>query len=258
MAAIIDTIIILWVIFIGISGWKKGILRTLVGPLSLIIGTLASIAYFHKTYHMMGLLLGVIAGPVVLALILSFAIVIWHKKVSNSLPPSWPSRMLGCIFNLTWAVCLIIPAFMAIAIMPANIPYLKNLQESIIPSRTYSLIERFAKGKIPLINDTETVFQVAQNPDKLRNMESTPEFAVLYRDKKIQDILSDKEISRQIENKELMKLLENPKILALWKDKELMKKLTNLQASIIKRESGLKSSPGPTKEVKNSSATGNP
>ncbi len=220
-------------IFFAIHGWRQGTARTLIGPLSLILNLLVAYVYFKKCHNITGFLLIMLLGPMVLAGILILCVDAWHKNIDRSLPPSTASRFFGSTFNLFWGAGITMSALITIAILPANILKTDVVKQNVLHSYSYLLTERFVKNKIPFINDTEAVLEVSQNENKIRRMQSSEEFMDLYRDPKIQGILSDKEMMEQIKNKDIVNLFSNPKFLALWQDAELAKKILKIQANIV-------------------------
>jgi len=237
MAHLVDIIVFVWCLFLLSNGWRKGFLRTLVGPISLCISIALAFIYFEKTRNIAGALLGTLFGPLAVSLILYFFVGLWHRNIDKGVPPEWPSRLLGSIFNLLWGSCIVISTILIAAVLPSPAPRMQALRENIVSSWSYFLIEKFIKNKIPFIDQTETIIKVSQDPKKLSEFQSVPEFTAIYNDSKIQKLLSDKKTLEQIQNRDIAELLQNPTFLALWQDEKLFLKMMDLSKRIIEKES---------------------
>lgn len=228
-----DIIVVAFAIFFFSHGWKQGTARTLIGPIALAINLLIAYIYFKKCHNITIFLLIIFIGPMALAGLSLLCVEAWHKKIDKSLPLTFLSKLTGATLNLAWGVCIIMSALITIAILPSSFLKADSLRENVLHSYSYLLTNRFVKNKIPYVNDTEVVLEVSQDENKIRRMQSSEEFMSVYRDPKIQSILSDKEMMQQIKNKDVVNLFSNPKFLALWQDAGLAKKILKLQANIV-------------------------
>ena len=237
MASLVDIIIAVWFLFLLSSGWRKGLLRTLVGPLSLIISAASCSFYFQETHNFIGVIAGMFLGPVVVSMALSLLISLWHININKGVPPEFFSRLSGSVCNLFWGAGIAVSTLLAVAIIPAGSPRISALKTRVTSSYAYKLTEALVKDKIPLIEQAETVIKTSQNPQEMAKFQSQPEFLALYYDRKIQKLLSDKETLDQIQNRNIKSLFSNPTFLALWQDPELLTKMMELSKRIAEAKS---------------------
>ena len=237
MAPLVDIIVLVWFLFLLSSGWRKGLLRTLIGPLSLLINIAACYFYFQKTHNLIGTAVAMLLGPFVISCCLFLIIFFWHVNFDKGVPPVFLSRFLGSTLNLVWGSGIAVSSILMVAILPTASPRLSTFKNYVMSSHAYALTEKFIKNKIPLFRQAETVIKTSQDPQELAKFQSEPEFRALYFDPKIQKFLTDRETSNQIQNHDMKGLLSNPVFLNLWQDPELLTKLIKLSQRIAQKES---------------------
>ncbi len=225
MISLTDVVIIALTVYFFVAGWLKGVLRTLIGPISMIVSLIAGQIYFHQTHHMVLSLAILVFGPIILTIVFSIILTLWHKVVDKGESLSPASRLAGGFLNVSWGIALIVFALALVVFIPENIPGLKGFKEGVVNSKSYAFVERWIKNKIPYLPGIENTIAVSQNPEQLEKLQSTTEYHTLFNDEKIQEILSDEETLNQIKDKDFAKLLTNPKIMTLLDDEELLKKL---------------------------------
>jgi uncharacterized membrane protein required for colicin V production len=219
---LIDALVVFLVIIFFAQGWNKGLLRSLIGPVSLIVMGGVSMTYFRQTSNLIHSLLIGILGPVILSIACSVLLQLWHKFVDRGEPAFWLSRLLGGVFSLAWGMGMLFLCLILLMLLPLNsIPRLRDLKENIATSLSYTLVNKYFHD----IQDTLEVLQSQTDPEALQ---SHPEFEALQENEKIQAILSDNEIMQQIRNQDIPKLLANPKIVEVLQDEQLMNKFISL------------------------------
>ena len=241
MISITDGIILVVAIFSFWSGWQKGLMRTLLGPLSLLIGTIASYLYYSFTHKVLNSLLIGLIGPIVLNIILSLLLSVWNKTVDNNQKTTRLSRVAGGFLNILWTGGLIVLVLILIVMIPPHVFGLEMIKADLNRSAAYCLIRQFMKDKVPASNTMENTLNVF-NPAQLKTIQDTPEYKTLMADEKIQSILSNEETMQQIRRKNIAKLLANPEFLKLFQDEQLMKKILDMNLRLLKEGSGGNSS----------------
>ena len=221
--------IILFILILGlIRGWCKGAVRTLIGPLSLVIATAVSILYFQQTRNLLISLYIGIAGPLVINILFYFLISFWNKSIDQKKYLSVLSRGLGALLCLTWNLVLIILTLLFAALLPSLSPALGPFTRPVTSSQTFKYLNPFLLKKFSTESLSTTISSL-QNPQsaEFEKMKKTPEYTALMEDEKIQKILANEELVTQIQNKNFGKLLSNPEITAIYADKEVMQKIFN-------------------------------
>ena len=225
---ITDILAFICVIYFTIRGCHKGIWRSLVGPLSFLISFAGSQFFFSRTPDLMMSLLILIIGPLVFSVLLAIIIHLWETHVTLKEGPSLFSQWLGGFWGLIWGIAVVVIALLSLALFSKHIFRSPIINDNIARSYSYGFIEKFVKNKLPFVSGLESLMSISQNPDKLRDLQSSPEFRSVYKHPKIQEMLSDKKTIQQIQHKDLIKLLENPRIMEIWRDENLMRQVMNL------------------------------
>jgi uncharacterized membrane protein required for colicin V production len=228
------------------SGWRKGFLKTLLGPVSLIAGCLIGYHYYEKTQNIAVGLAICIISPFIITILASIILKIWHKAVNSDIPPSMISRLSGSAFSILWGGGYLAMMLILIAVAPFRLGWFEKVQNDVLKSRSYALIIAQVGDKIPNeFLDIKKVVSVLQDPAKLERFASTEEFKALKADTLLKEISDDKEIAEQIRNKNYRELLSNPKMQAVFQDKELLKKIFALNQKIAETEEDSEDEAGP-------------
>lgn len=229
----VDVILLGWAVYLFLNGWNKGILCTLINPLSLALGILSSILYFQKTHNMIGLLIGLLAAPLGFAIILSVLFSTWHEKVTKSLPPEPLSRLVGAVVNTFWGTTMFVLAMLTIPALSPHIVQLDSIKQKILASYSYPFLKTYFEPKIPLLSGLEALSFLAKDEKKLEELQSQPEFSSVHNDDKIKDIAADKELMEQIQQKDFFKVLSNKKIQDALQDEKLIEKIMGLKKFLL-------------------------
>lgn len=236
-----DGLILIVMLFSFWRGWQKGLLRTLLGPLSLFVGTIASYLYYsYKHDFLISILIGLL-GPIVLNIILSVLLSIWNKTVDRNQKATNFSRAGGGFLNLFWTSGLVVLVLILLAMLPPHVFGLDKFKADLNRSISYSLVQQFIQDKVPPQNKMENTLNVF-NPGQLKTIKDTKEYKTLMEDKKVQAILSNEETMKQIQRKDFAKLLSNAEFLKIFQDEQLMKKIMDLNMRVLKEGSGVNSS----------------
>jgi len=230
-----DKIIFFAVILLLWRGWSKGILRTIFGPIALIICSVLSYAYYLYTRDMViAAAIGIVA-PIVLNILFSIMLnLISHDKDKNT---SLIGRIIAALLNLLWGGFIIAVMLFTILMIPFDLPLLQRAQKDIERSSSYVLIkpvidQTLQKHNVQPIDPSKLA--ALSDPKKMEEVEKTEEYQSLVNDKRIQDILNDPSVNDLIERKQIAQLMQHPKILELTRDPELLKKFLALYSKILK------------------------
>lgn len=232
-----DIIIILISIYYFICGWQKGFLRTIFGPISLIIGSAVSYIYFQQTHQLLiSLLIGLI-GPFLLNFILNLLIKLWQKTTDREKEFFTIGKLLGGLFSLIWGITITSLIALLIVLSPFKIAIINTIQDNIKHSTYYALLNKFFSiEKKKKMSGLETVQEILNNPDKIAKFQKTEAFQELINDKKLKKIFQDETTLDQIKKKDVAALLKNPEFLEILKDEELGSKLLTAYKEMIKSE----------------------
>ncbi len=231
---ITDSIMLAALLYFFYRGWRKGALRTLLGPITLIAGFCAAFIYYQQTRNIPISLLICFLGPIALKIFISLMLKIWDKATDKKVPLSIFSRLFGSLFSILWSGSYIVLFIISIGLLPMRFGWLEKIQDDVAASKSYTIIDQFMKSWIPATSgDIKKLTAIFQNPDKLQQFQSTKEFKALMTDDNLKEIFSDKEIVEQLQNKDYGKLLTNPKIQSIFQNEQVLKKMFALNKKIM-------------------------
>ena len=226
-------------------GFRKGLFRTLIGPLSLILCSVAAIIYYDITGNILNALMISFVGTLVLSLAFRLVLMIGKSTFGKTGEDTTLllSRVLGGLLNLVWKWGILFGILFLLTAIPFNGLNLGTMKEDINGSVSFRLLNQIVLSRIPQTQRIKQAFRVIENPKKLQTLSTRPEYKDLMADPKVKALTEDKEIQTLMDNKDYVKLLSHPKIKALLKDNELMSKLTHLSETIYRETAAEKTAP---------------
>ncbi len=232
--SITDVAVFIFSLLFFFNGWAKGLMRILLSPVSLLIGTALSYVYYLHTRNLLiALILGIIL-PFILNILLLLILKFWNQKVDKKMPPSFPSRIAGSLLGLGWGIGMIVLTLLLLAIIPANVFPLAQIQKDLRRSFSYHLLQKFTDG-LPTVEDTSQALSEINDEEKIKQIKTSEEYRTLNDDPQLQAIFNDTETMREIREKDLGKLLTNPKFLEILNDEKLLRKMFALHKKIVQQ-----------------------
>ncbi len=237
MSSMTDSIVLALTFYFLYRGWSQGLLRTLIGPIALSLGCLMAVIHYSQNHNII-MAFGIsIVAPMVLNLLLSFALTVWQKTANADQPVSPASRAWGAGLCALWGGINILLIIVLAALIPSNASWIENVRQDIFNSRTYSLVDQWTKHLVPKKSiDIRAVSQTLKDPGQIQRLQSSAEYKAVWDDKTIQTLLADEEAMRDIRDKNFAKLMTNPKMQALMKDPELVKKILDMNIKIMEQK----------------------
>ena len=220
-------------------GWTQGILRTILGPATFVVGTLLGYLYYFATKNIfISVMIGIFA-PIVLGIAASTAFFIITRVSGGKAKSSTLSRALAAGLNLVWGELWLITTIILVLMIPDNLLKMTAIRSDIERSaavQTVSpLFTKFLNKDSK--NPTASLSLMSFNdPESAKKLQAMPEYQQIANNKALQDVLNDPEIAALAEKKEFGKLMTHPKILKLTSDPELMKKFIALYPKLLKQE----------------------
>ena len=222
----IDAIVLVLLILFFARGMINGALRTLLGPISLALGTAAAYLYYQQTHN--GLIsLGIgILGPFVIRILLSIGLNFWQQAGGN---PSMASRIAGGMLGVIYSGSLLALTIILITVLPFDFPWIKSIKKNILASRSYAFIHQISGNLFPA--SASKTANAPGGPEK--TLESTDEFQEVINDEEMKNLMQDPEVQKNVEEKNFAPLIVNPKFQSLLNNKALIQKLIALQKKMI-------------------------
>ena len=231
---ITDYIMLGALFFFFMRGWQKGVLKTLLAPITLIVGCLLGFLHYRQTQNIAISLSICVLSPFALRILASLILKLWDKAVNKDIPLSISSKVLGSIFGVLWSGSYLVMLLVLIGFIPLHAKWFEKIQNDVLASKSYITINRFMDKKTPSISSgINNIASVIENPIKLQKFQSTKEFETLIEDDTLKEIFADEELAEQIQSKDYGKLLANPKIQSIMQDEQLLEKIFALNRKII-------------------------
>jgi len=228
MSNFTDLVIVLFLLYFMYSGWNRGILRTLSGPLAFVICILLAFIYFQHTHNLIYALLISLLGPLVLKWLFSFIFSFLDKLRSDDEKPSILSRVLGLLLNLTWSGGLFILTLFFLALLPFDFKGLEPIRQNIQASYSFywmaKQIPALKKWKPAVHKDLSGLNEEPAIERTGADLRDSPDFKDIMQDPRVQELLADESIKNDIQTKNVLSLLNNPKFVKILNDPELVQK----------------------------------
>jgi len=231
-----DVLVVLLLLSFFALGFRNGLLHTIIGPVSFILGIIIATVYYFKTGHVINSLIISIVAPFIIRIFISILLKRKKKKEKERDLPT-ASRLFGGIFKLAWNSIYIFIILILIALIPPKYSWSKNINKDIMSSKIYAMIAGWAGNVIPTSSsDMAEVTSMLQDPEKREKLEKTKAFKDLMGNDKFTDVTEDKEIIEQIQNKSFVALMSNPKIQELMSDPQVVKQIIALNEQMLKQK----------------------
>ena len=218
------------------SGWQKGLFRTLLNPISLVLGSIIALIYYNNTHDfLISLLIGIIS-PLLIHIIFLYLLKLVAKPWDKNQPGFSITRLWAGLISMLWSDSLLFLTLLFIALVPVKSTPFNRIQDNVTSSLTYKLVNQLTGDRLPTKSrNLEKMTQMLDDPDKVEAIRANPKFQEVLSDQRMADLFSDETTIQQIQNKNIMQLMSKPKIQAVMQDEELIKKLIELQQEMLKQ-----------------------
>jgi uncharacterized membrane protein len=235
-----DNIILVILLYLFYKGWRRGFLKTLLGPISLMAGCIMGFVYYQKTANMALSLVISILSPFLINMLASVLLRLWHKTVNADEPLSLLSRLCGSGISISWGGSYAAITLILIGVSPPlPFKWFDHIRQDVTTSKSYALIDHWLEDKIPATLDIKKITDVLSDQNKLEEFRSSQEFQDVMTDGRLEDIFADHEVAELIRDKDYVKLLTNPKMRVIFQDKDLINKIMALNKKVVESASDI-------------------
>lgn len=227
-----DIVILVLVVLYALSGWKKGLMRILLGPLSLAVCVILSFWYYQRTQNVwLSLAIGVL-GPFFLNGLLSIVLALLRKAIhgDDDTGPSVFSRLAGSLVNVTWSGGLILISLYLFTRIPADTFNVGALRKDVERSWSYAVMVAAVDSAFPHWSGKSTSTQQVK-----QDLQETEEYQRLMADDRVRALFEDEEIMKQVQAKNLTALMNNPKLLEVM-DPQLIQDFFKLNEKYLQQQ----------------------
>jgi len=231
---ITDLIMLGALFFFFIRGWRKGLLKTSLAPIALIVGCLLGYLHYQQTQDIAISLSICVLSPFALRILATLILALWDKAVNKGVPLSFSSKVLGSILGILWSGSYLVMLLITIGFIPLRAEWFAKIQKDVLASKSYTAVHQYMDKKTPSISSgIDNIAAIIENPSKLQRFQSTKEFETLIEDNTLKEIFADEELVEQIQKKDYGNLLTNPKIQSIMQDGQLLEKIFAMNRKII-------------------------
>lgn len=229
-----DAIVLVLFLFFFWSGWRKGLLRSILGPLSLLLCSVAGIVYYDVSGNMFKAATIALAGSFILAFVIRILLFMGRATADKQYRDQTfiVSRILGGLLNLAWKGTIVLAVIFFTTLVPLNLPTLKTIKDDINSSKTLAYLNLYALSKTGKVRDAMKVFDVLKDPSKFETVTATKEYRAFATNPKVKEAFSDQDVVKLVEDRNVSQLLTHPKIKDLLRDEEVMKDFSDLVKKI--------------------------
>lgn len=227
MINVADIVLTLIAVYLFLLGFTRGFLRSIFGPIALVVGTWIAWMYYQTTHQSFtAICIGIIA-PMVLSILLRFVLAGWLKSLNPDEKLGIISRCVGSLITLIWGWVFVILCVVCLEVFPGINPTIEKMQASINTSNIAKVtIAPFKYFIIPAPKPSATA-----KPVSIEELAQDPRIATL---------LNDPEIQEAATKKDFVELLKNPKVMTLtqemMKDPALMQKMLSMYQHLQKNQ----------------------
>ncbi|MDE2009491.1 MAG: CvpA family protein [Candidatus Omnitrophica bacterium] len=205
--AFTDVAVFIFSTFFLIRGYSAGFVNSLLGPFSIIIGTLISVIYYETTSHLLtSLALGLLA-PVFLYGVLKAVVKMWSKATDTDVKPNFISSVAGAVLNLVWGWVFIVLFLLLMAFLPPMGRISTAVHDDVLRSASYAAAKPWQEVFFPFANKNAAGAS-GNTDDDVQSLSQDPRF---------RGVLHDPQIQHDIDTHNIVKLMNNPKIMELTK-----------------------------------------
>lgn len=233
---IVDILIFIFLFYQFFLGWQKGLLETILGPISFIVSSILAYLYYLRTNNFLISLLVSLIGPVVIQIVFS-AMRALNKKDDKKGSEFSLTRLLAGTIHGAWNFIIVALVLILIAYIPSQAPWVSNIQKPVLASKSYQYLNSLFGNHLPKSSfDPDKTLVAFKDPAWVKEFQSTPEYQSLISEPKVQAILSDTQLMDAAKNKNYKDILTNPKIQTLFRDRKLLEKFMALNQKAIEAE----------------------
>jgi|GEM_PF-2515941 len=228
MFATTDIVVIILLIIMAANGAYQGLLRSLVGPVALIISLILSVLIYISTKNFIATFLTGVLGPFFLGWIIVSALKHWLN--SDEAPRlSIVSRVGGQIVNLVWGSIVIFLTIAFLAFFPFNRYELAGVSKDVRRSASFRLIEPMfidkALHSAPLPDPAACEAGLcAAGVQDMQTLTADPQIQAIMNDPRVQKLQEDPDAQKAMENRDFAALVNNPVIQELTMDPQFLMK----------------------------------
>ncbi len=227
---LLDKIIIAILFFFFLSGWLRGFLKSMIGPVSFLLCFISAVIFYDLNRNILMAVLIATVGTIALAItfnvLLALGLSTVHKEFRGK--TFLLSRLLGSLINIFWQGNIFFVFIIIFSTLPINNQKFESIQKQITESKIVSFYYEKVVNRDNRIKAVLASFLAIKDPNQMQLISNTKEFTNFYNHAKVQKFLNDPQVIDALAAKDSVALLSNPALKELVIDDDAMYNLTIL------------------------------
>lgn len=227
---LLDKIILAFLAFFFLSGFIRGFLKSLIGPIAFFFCLVAAIISFDVNRNMITSVFIATAGTLALAIVLNIFLMIILSRVDKEIRGRvFPvSRLLGSLINVAWQGNIMFLTIILLSTLPLQADQLDVLRQQIPQSKYMGYYFDKVINQDNRLKAIVASLSAMRDPEQIQMFVSTREFNDFRNEPKFQKFVNDPEVTDAIKNKDIKKLAQCEALRSLLTDDNAMYSLSKL------------------------------
>ncbi|MFP4472634.1 MAG: CvpA family protein [Candidatus Omnitrophota bacterium] len=216
-------------------GWRKGLARTLIGPVVLFLCLYLAWGYWQRGGDWRLVMTISVLGPLVLTFLLGMMLTLLSQgengEEQKMMSPL--NRTLGALTNTAWNGALVIAAVVFFALIPLRFESLLSFRETVRESLIFQAVGRPIEKRFPQISRLGDPSRMSA--EDFQDVQKTDEFQQLMNDERLQQLFQDPVIQEKLRSRDVAGLIEDQRIKEIIQDRALLKKMWSFQKRLMQQ-----------------------
>jgi hypothetical protein len=234
MLAVTDIAVITILVILAANGAYQGFVRSLIGPVALVLSLVVSgFVYLATKSFSLSFLIGII-GPFFFAWVITAGL---SKFIHPADVPQLTmiSRVMGQLVNLAWGSVVMGFLVAFLAMFPFEQYQLYGVSKDVRQSYSYRVVLPVLSGgriQPPPAQTNCSLGVCSASPDDLQALADDKEIQEIMNDPRMQALINDPAVQKAAETQNVQALLRNPSIQALTQDPAFLFKVMKVYPKI--------------------------
>jgi len=227
--ALTDFIVFVLLSYSIYSGWRKGIFKTTLAPLSMIFCVCLSFLYFQKDQNIRMTLLMLFVSPILMNLLLLGLYNLWQEASNKNVPLPKINRGIGSFISFICCGILIMISVFLIAIVPSDALGIQGPRRNVIRSASFSIF----KNRFPIRIPKELTLKLFREKMIMEDILKSREYEDLVFDERFHKLIDDYETVQQMQEYDFKSMSQNKKMFKMLMDRDLLAKCLRLYVRVV-------------------------
>lgn len=234
---LLDKIIIAILCLFFLTGWIRGFLKSLIGPISFLCCFISAVIFYDLNRNILMATFIATIGTIAMAITLNILLAIGLSTVNKEFRGKTflVSRILGSVVNVFWQGNIFFAFLILFSALPIKNEKFEVFQKQIPDSKMVAHYYQKVVNRDNRLKAIVSSLSVMNNPQKMQEITATKEFDEFYNHPKVQHFLDDPQVIDALAAKNSLRLIENASLRDLVTDDEAMYSLTKITRMVYEK-----------------------